>query len=83
MPKVPIPNNDKTSLDPFYRYKRDRAEVSVVGQFNVMTNFGLICKQIHVDEKSLQQFMTKKLNQPVMLVMLDEKTIQAIPASRS
>ena len=70
MPKIPIPNTDLLIEDPFYRYKRDRIEVSTSGRFHVITNFRLICKQLDMktieEERLLVDYFKKSLKQPVI-----------------
>jgi translation initiation factor 2 beta subunit (eIF-2beta)/eIF-5 len=69
MPRIPIPNNEKTSVDPNYRYQRDTLIISKSGQYSVMDNLDQICKQLMIDDKSdIINFIPKYLKQSVKMI---------------
>jgi translation initiation factor 2 beta subunit (eIF-2beta)/eIF-5 len=61
MPRIPIPNNEKTIMDPNYRYKRDKLIISKSGEYSVMDNLDQICKQLMIDKSDIISFIPKYL----------------------
>lgn len=59
--KIPVPNNDKTKDDPFYRYKRDILNVKTVGSYNVLTNLNKICTAFKLDVDKFIAILQKKV----------------------
>jgi translation initiation factor 2 beta subunit (eIF-2beta)/eIF-5 len=68
MQKIPIPNNEKTIMDPTYRYKRDALIISKSGQYSVMDNLDQICRQLMIDKSDIISFIPKHLKQSVKMI---------------
>lgn len=68
MQKIPIPNNQKTIMDPTYRYKRDKLIISKSGQYSVMDNLDQICRQLMIDKSDIISFIPKHLKQSVKII---------------
>jgi translation initiation factor 2 beta subunit (eIF-2beta)/eIF-5 len=67
MPKIAIPNNSHTIMDPSYRYQRDMLLISKSGQYFIMDNLDLVCQQIKVDKADIIRFIPKHLKQSVKM----------------
>ena len=68
MSKIPIPNNEFTSIDPCYRYMRSRLQVNPTKKCNVMTNLFMIAKQLQIDESMFLSYLQKETGQKVIEV---------------
>lgn len=70
MSLVPIPNIGDIRNDPFYRYKRSLLQINKVGQFNIISNFRQVCRQLDIkkpnQEKDLVDYFKKNLKQQVI-----------------
>ena len=66
MNKVPIPNNELTSIDPSYRYMRNTVKLVKNGQFMVMDNIHDICtKQLTVKTDIFLKFLKGQIGQSI------------------
>jgi translation initiation factor 2 beta subunit (eIF-2beta)/eIF-5 len=64
--KVPIPKNEKTLLDPFYRYTREMAVLNESGGFYILTNIEPIIKSMKLDLNHFFKYLQKKIGQRVI-----------------
>lgn len=71
--QIPIPNNSKTNQDPFYRYQRDKLNISKSGEFYVITNIENVIKSLNLELNLFLKFFQKKIGQSVIQ---DKKTNQ-------
>jgi translation initiation factor 2 beta subunit (eIF-2beta)/eIF-5 len=62
---VPIPNNEKTQHDPFYRYKRDSVVISDHKLYSEWTNANTILNQLKCDKIHFKKHLRKVLNQQI------------------
>jgi len=67
MPRIPIPNNEKTIMDPNYRYQRDKLIISKLGEYSVMDNLDQICNQLMIDKSDIISFIPKYLKQSIKM----------------
>ncbi len=67
MPRVPIPNNEHTAMDPSYRYQRDMLVISKSGQYFVIDNLDTVCKQTKINKTDIINFIPKHLKQSVKM----------------
>ena len=67
MQRIPIPNNEKTIMDPNYRYQRDRLIILKSGEYSVMDNLDQICNQLMIDKSDIISFIPKYLKQSVKM----------------
>ena len=74
---VPIPNNDKTKCDDFYRYKREILVFQKTGCTFVITNLQKVAKQLKVPSDHLSKYLAKNCGQPI----LDGNKIKSIPSN--
>lgn len=65
--KIPFPKNDKTSIDPSYRYKRDILVIEKSGQFFNLKNIVAIAKDLNIKIEDLIKYLQKKINQSIIL----------------
>ena len=68
MSQIPIPNNESTSIDPCYRYMRNRLQVSTTKKCNVMNNLSLIAKQLQINESMFLTYLQKETGQNIIEV---------------
>lgn len=67
MTKIPFPKNEKTSIDPNYRYKRDLIIIEKSGQFFNLKNIIAIAKDLNIKIDDLIKYLQKKLSQNIIL----------------
>lgn len=67
MTKIPFPKNEKTLIDPTYRYKRDEVIIEKSGQFFNLKNIVPIAKDLNIKIEDLIKYLQKKLNQSIIL----------------
>jgi translation initiation factor 2 beta subunit (eIF-2beta)/eIF-5 len=71
--QVAIPNNTKTQQDLFYRYKRDKINLTKSGEFFVIANIDTVLKSLNLDVTIFIKYLQKKIGQTVIQ---DKKTNQ-------
>lgn len=65
---IAVQSTDNAIVDAFYRYKREKVSVQHINKNGGMTeiiNWNTICKQIKVDEKNVQKYLSKELGCPI------------------
>jgi len=67
MTKIPFPKNERTTIDPNYRYKRDQIIIEKSGQFFNLKNISIIAKDLNIKIDDLVKYLQKKLNQPIII----------------
>jgi translation initiation factor 2 beta subunit (eIF-2beta)/eIF-5 len=65
--KIPFPKNEKTLIDPSYRYKRDIIVIDKSGQFSILKNIVSITKDLNIKLEDLIKYLQKKLSQTIIL----------------
>ncbi len=65
--KVPYPKNEKTLIDPNYRYKREIIISEKSGQFYVLKNLNNIVDDLDLNIIDVVKYLQKKVNQPITL----------------
>lgn len=65
--KIPFPKNEKTSIDPSYRYKRDMVIIDKSGQFCILKNIVSIAKDLNIKIEDLIKYLQKKSSQTIIL----------------
>ncbi len=64
--KIPFPKNERTQIDPFYRYKRDTLVIEKSGQFFVLKNIINIATDIGVKIDEFIKYLQKKIGQTII-----------------
>jgi translation initiation factor 2 beta subunit (eIF-2beta)/eIF-5 len=65
--KVPYPKNEKTLIDPNYRYQRETIVMEKSGQFYVLKNLITVVKDLDLNINDIVKYLQKKVNQPITL----------------
>jgi len=68
MSTIPIPCNDDTLKDPFYRYKRSELKIDKCSNYLKLDNLDQIAKQLKVDQKIIISNIKKYLNCNITIV---------------
>ena len=68
MNTIPIPCNDDTLKDPFYRYKRSELKIDKCSNYLKLDNLDQIAKQLKVDQKIIISNIKKYLNCNITIV---------------
>jgi translation initiation factor 2 beta subunit (eIF-2beta)/eIF-5 len=65
--KVPYPKNEKTLLDPNYRYQRETIVIEKSGQFYILKNLASVVKDLDFNINDVVKYLQKKASQPITL----------------
>lgn len=65
--KVPYPKNEKTIIDPNYRYQRETILIEKSGQFYVLKNLISVVKDLDLNINDVVKYLQKKVSQPITL----------------
>lgn len=63
--KIPYPKNEKTLIDPNYRYQRQIILIEKRGQFFVLKNLINIVNDLDLNINDVVKYLQKKVNQPI------------------
>ena len=68
MNTIPIPCNDDTLKDPFYRYKRSELKIDKCSNYLKLDNLDQIAKQLKVDQQIIINNIRKYLNCSIKII---------------